>query len=107
MNEANVMNNSEQLKQQAIDLKFYGLQQHWQELTEEHYLWLERWLRWERDERQQRSLERRLNQAKLGRFKALDEFDWQWPSSIDQHSIPHIHATGLFNRRQQHHSDRL
>jgi DNA replication protein DnaC len=87
MNETTLMIQIEQLKQQAIDLKFYGLQQHWQELTEEHYPWLARLLRWERDERQQRSLERRLNQAKLGRFKLLDEFDWQWPSSIDQHSI--------------------
>jgi DNA replication protein DnaC len=79
--------NSEQLKQQAIELKFYGLQQHWQELTEEHYPWLERLLCWERDERRQRSLDRRLNNAKLGRFKPLHEFDWQWPTKIDQHSI--------------------
>jgi DNA replication protein DnaC len=89
MNEVTVVINSEQLRQQAIELKLYGLQQHWQELTEEHYPWLEKLLCWERDERQQRSLERRLNQAKLGRFKPMSEFDWKWPDKIDQ---PSVHA---------------
>jgi DNA replication protein DnaC len=90
MNETTPMIQIEPLRQQAIDLKFYGLQQHWQELSEQDYPWIEKWLGWERDERQQRSLERRLNQAKLGRFKPMDEFDWQWPDKIDQ---PGIHAS--------------
>ncbi|MDO8941113.1 MAG: ATP-binding protein [Methylicorpusculum sp.] len=34
-----------------------------------------------------RSLERRLSHAKLGRFKPLTEFDWQWPDKIDQKAI--------------------
>jgi len=79
--------NSEQLRQQAIELRLYGLQAHWSELTEEHYPLLLKLLRWELDERQQRSLERRLSSAKLGRFKPLTEFDWQWPSKIDQQAI--------------------
>ena len=79
--------NSEQLRQQAIALRLYGLQAHWSELTEEHYPLLSKLIRWELDERQQRSLERRLSSAKLGRFKPLAEFDWQWPSKIDQQAI--------------------
>ena len=78
---------SEHLKQQAIELRLYGLQMHWQELTEEQYPWLETLLAWEIEERQQRSLVRRLSSAKLGRFKPLNEFDWQWPSKIDPHAI--------------------
>jgi DNA replication protein DnaC len=31
-----------------------------------------------------RSLERRLAQARLGRFKPLADFDWHWPSKIDR-----------------------
>ena len=81
------MINSEHLKQQAIELRLYGLQMHWQELTEEQYPWLETLLAWEIEERQQRSLVRRLSSAKLGRFKPLNEFDWQWPSKIDPHAI--------------------
>ncbi len=87
MNEAATIINSEQLKQQAIALKLYGLQTHWQELSEEHYPWLEKILSWESTERQQRSLERRLNNARLGRFKPLQEFDWQWPTKINSQAI--------------------
>jgi len=79
--------NSEQLRQQAIELRLYGLQQHWQEVTEEHYPLLSTLIRWELEERQQRSLERRLNSAKLGRFKPLNEFNWQWPTKIDPSAI--------------------
>jgi len=79
--------NSEQLEQQAIELRLYGLQQHWQELQQEHYPLLSMLLNWEQDVRQQRSLERRLNSAKLGRFKPLSEFDWQWPTRIDSQAI--------------------
>lgn len=78
---------SEPLKQQAIELKLYGVQRHWQELTQEQLPWLEKILRWELTERQQRSLEHRLNNAKLGRFKPLQDFDWQWPSKIDPHAV--------------------
>ena len=68
MNELKKPLKSEPLKQQAIELKLYGLQLHWQELTQEQLPWLEKILRWELAERQQRSLEHRLNNAKLGRF---------------------------------------
>ena len=85
----------EQLKQQAIALKFHGLQAHWHEVTEEHYLWLETLLNWEQTERKQRSLDRRLTSAKLGRFKPLNEFDWQWPDKIDQQAIQALMQLGF------------
>lgn len=81
------MIDSEQLKQQAIALKLHGLQAHWHEVAEEHYLWLETLLSWEQTERKQRSLDRRLTSAKLGRFKPLNEFNWQWPDKIDPQAI--------------------
>lgn len=31
-----------------------------------------------------RSLERRLTQARLGRFKSIADFDWHWPRKIDR-----------------------
>ena len=87
MNDVTTMIDSEHLQQQAIELRLFGLQAHWQELTEAQYPWLEKLLAWEIDERKQRSLERRLTSAKLGRFKPLNEFDWHWPSKIDQAAI--------------------
>lgn len=81
------MSDIEQLKQQASELKLQGLKTHWHELTKEQYPWLAQLLTWEQTERKQRSLERRLSSAKLGRFKPLTEFDWQWPSKIDQQAV--------------------
>jgi len=45
---------------------------------------LEELARQEIAERERRSLERRLRAAKLGRFKPIDEFDWNWPQKIDR-----------------------
>lgn len=77
-------------KQQAIELKLHGLITHWQEITEEQQNLLSQWLTWELAERKQRSLERRLSSAKLGRFKPLTEFNWQWPSKIDQTAVQRL-----------------
>ena len=80
----------EQLKQQASELKLHGLIAHWHEVTEKQQPWLVQWLTWELTERKQRSLERRLASAKLGRFKPLTEFDWQWPQKIDQQAVQRL-----------------
>ncbi len=77
-------------KQQAIELKLHGLIAHWQEITDGQQGLLGQWLTWEWAERKQRSLERRLSSAKLGRFKALTEFDWQWPSKIDPAAVQRL-----------------
>lgn len=74
----------EQLSRQANELKLHGLLAHWHEISEEQRAMLAQWLGWELTVRKQRSLERRLTNAKLGRFKPLTEFDWQWPKNIDQ-----------------------
>jgi len=37
-----------------------------------------------------RSLERRLAQARLGRFKPLADFDWHWPKKIDRPLIERV-----------------
>ncbi len=82
-----MMINIEQLKQQATELKLYGLATHWHKLSEAQLPWLAELLSWELAERKQRSLERRLTSAKLGRFKLLSEFDWEWPTKIDQQAV--------------------
>jgi DNA replication protein DnaC len=78
------------LKAHAIALKLHGLLSHWDELTPVQTPWLTQLLSWEISERKQRSLERRLSSAKLGRFKSLTEFDWQWPTKIDEQAIHRI-----------------
>lgn len=81
---------NDSLKAQANVLKLHGLLSHWDELTPEQTPWLTQLLTWEVGERKQRSLERRLSSAKLGRFKSLSEFDWQWPKKIDQQAVHRV-----------------
>jgi DNA replication protein DnaC len=48
---------------------------------------LEEAARIEQTEKARRSLERRLERARLGRFKPLADFEWTWPSKIDRELI--------------------
>ena len=77
----------EQLKQLATELKLHGLITHWHELSDEQLPWLKILLDWEVTERNQRGVKRRLNNARIGRFKPLADFDWTWPEKIDQQAI--------------------
>jgi len=45
---------------------------------------LEEVVRQELDDRERRSLERRMRSAKLGHAKPIDAFDWSWPAKIDR-----------------------
>lgn len=38
-------------------------------------------------EKSQRGAERRVRQAKLGRFRRVSEFDWNWPDKIDRNKL--------------------
>jgi DNA replication protein DnaC len=81
-----------QLRAQAAELRLHGLLAHWDELigqpeTEQR---LRQWLLWESQERAHRSLERRLREAHLGRFKPIAEFDWSWPTQCDRAAIEEL-----------------
>ena len=45
---------------------------------------LEEMAQMEAVEKARRSLERRLRTARIGRFKPLADFDWDWPKKIDR-----------------------
>ena len=76
------------LRQRAKALRLYGLLAHWTEIADAP--WLPTLLQWEEDEHIRRSLERRMKSARLGRFKAIDEFDWNWPTRCDRGAIEAI-----------------
>lgn len=73
------------LLQRAQALKLYGLLSHWEDIQQAP--WLTDIIQWEEDARAKRSLERRLRNARIGQFKTLDQFDWQWPKHCDQQAI--------------------
>ena len=77
--------NLEQLRERAIALHLNGVLAHWSEAVASE--WLPKLLGWEEDERTRRSLERRLKEARIGRFKPLADFDWAWPARCDRGAI--------------------
>ena len=74
------MKNPDALQARAKNLHLHGLLAHWQDAAG----WAEALIAWEEEERARRSLERRLQGAKIGRFKPLCDFDWDWPTAIDR-----------------------
>jgi len=83
------------LHQLASTLKLHGLLAHWDELTEEQHRWTSTWLEWEEHERTRRTLERRMSAARIGTFKPLSEFDWQWPKRCDKAAISEAMTLGF------------
>jgi DNA replication protein DnaC len=75
----------DRLMVRAEALKLHGLIAHWEEIGETG--WIEPLIRWEEEERIRRGLERRLKGARLGRFKPLADFDWDWPKQCDREQV--------------------
>jgi DNA replication protein DnaC len=75
----------EELRLRAQKLGLYGLLRHWDEMGTQP--WLETLLAREETERQCRSLERRIQNARIGRFKPMADFDFAWPHKIDREQL--------------------
>ncbi len=73
------------LRGRARRLGLWGLVAHWDEVEKAD--WVEKLLGFEEEERRKRSLERRLQKAKIGPFKPIADFDWDWPSQIDREQV--------------------
>lgn len=73
----------------AKDLKLHGIVSHWEEINES--IKVKELLDWEETERTNRSLERRLNSARIGHhYKPLANFDWDWPKKCDRELIEEL-----------------
>ena len=80
------------LRSQAGELRLHGLLGRWAEVMgqPEQARWVAQLLGWEATERHRRSLERRLRDAHIGRFKSLADFDWQWPTQCDRAAVEEL-----------------
>ncbi len=76
------------LADRARRLGLYGLLEHWAELGAQ--AWVQTLIAYEEAERHRRSLERRIHNSKIGRFKPLADFDWAWPTKIDRPLIEEL-----------------
>ncbi|HSQ72071.1 MAG TPA: IS21-like element helper ATPase IstB [Rubrivivax sp.] len=81
-----------ELREQAGALRLHGLLAHWAEVMGQPAQagWVAQLLAWEAAERGQRSLQRRLQAAHIGRFKPLADFEWSWPRSIDRAAVEEL-----------------
>jgi DNA replication protein DnaC len=76
------MTKPDALQARAQALRLHGLLAHWSDALAAG--WVDQLLAWEEQERSRRSLERRLKEARIGRFKAICDFDWAWPKRCDR-----------------------
>ena len=74
-------------------LGLYGLLAHVETLLNEP--WLARVIEIEDAERSRRSLERRLDNSRLGAFKPIADFDWAWPEQCDRSAIEELFSLGF------------
>jgi len=85
------------MQEQARKLGLWGLVANWDELGKQD--WVRDYLGAEEDERQRRSLERRIRNARLGRFKSFADFDWEWPAKIDRDLIDDLLGLDFLDER--------
>ena len=82
------------LRERAHRLGLYGLLANWDDVAGQS--WLNSLLGYEETERTRRGLERRIKDARLGRFKTLADFDWKWPKKIDKNAIDELFKLSFF-----------
>jgi DNA replication protein DnaC len=81
------------LRERLRRLGLFGLLAGGEEMLGEE--WLPRLLAVEEAERQRRSLERRLHNARLGAFKPMADFDWGWPKKLDRALVEDLFTFGF------------
>jgi DNA replication protein DnaC len=78
----------ENLRPRLARLGLYGLLAHAESII--HEPWLPLVLHREEAERDRRSLDRRLKDARLRAFKPVADFDWTWPTHCDRPLIEEL-----------------
>ena len=86
----------ESLKARLRRVNLYGLLAHAEQLLGEP--WLLRVLEIEESERQSRSLKRRLGNARLGSFKPMADFDYDWPTELDRALLDELFIFAFFEQ---------
>jgi DNA replication protein DnaC len=76
---------AEPLAARAKALGFYGMLEDWTRYRDEP--WLAPLLEREEQVRAQRSLQRRIQRCRIGAFKPIEDFDYDWPQKIDREQV--------------------
>lgn len=78
----------EDLRERLQRLGLYGLLASVETVVNEP--WLPQLLQREEAERTRRSFKRRLDDARIGAFKPLADFDWSWPTQCDRPLVEEV-----------------
>jgi DNA replication protein DnaC len=81
------------LKSRVQRLGLHGVLAHWADVADQP--WVAALCAYEEQERQRRSLERRLRYARIGAFKSMTDFDWSWPKKIDKDAALDLLSLGF------------
>jgi len=80
-------------RERLEELGLHGLAEQYAEIADAEWLpWL---LEQEERERQRRGLERRRKMARLGRFKPMADYDWDWPERLDRKQVDELLSLGF------------
>jgi DNA replication protein DnaC len=85
------------LRQRAHAMRLWGLLAHWEEVG--HEPWVARVVEWQELEARRRSLEYRFGKAKLGAFKPMADFDWNWPKRVDRELVEELMGLGFVKEK--------
>ncbi len=86
-----------ELQAKAKKLGFKAIVSNWEEYEKQE--WLSGLLAAEEAERDRRSLERRVREARIGQFKPMSEFDWQWPQKIDREAVEELFTLNFIKEK--------
>ena len=79
---------ADELRARLRQLGLYGLLARADDMASKP--WVAELLNIEEEERQRRSLDRRLRHARIGAFKSIADFDWTWPRKVEHQGIEEL-----------------
>jgi DNA replication protein DnaC len=86
---------TDELRARLRQLGLYGLLARADDIASKP--WVAELLNIEEEERQRRSLDRRLRHARIGAFKSIADFDWTWPRKIERQGIEELFGLGFLD----------
>lgn len=94
------------LPEQLSRLQLPHIRSHYHELAQQaaehgwgHIEYLERLIRAEVARREDKSLERRIRQARFPLVKTLDQFQWNWPKNINRLQVKALFRLGFIPKK--------
>lgn len=76
------------LKEKCRKLGFRAIVSDWEQY--ENQPWLKPLVSAEEKERDRRTFERRIREARIGQFKPMSDFNWAWPKKIDRELVEEL-----------------